>query len=284
MLTKPQVTKGVASQFSLDKSQLLTLPIVQADNYFSEPLNWYRINAVYKSSEGGQYELVEFDATQSNPTGTFLISERARNEFLIEKLIIVDFDKGFLEIPRSELTVSDWDVQILGNTPTILLENTVHDTLVSRLRGNSPTWDFGQHFTLYSTIHVSSIKIMLAGIDLSGRGYSPPMSGTLKLKLVNTTGEEFQSTTIYNLNQTQFYSSGYGDGYIVEFLFENVQLNPGTCSFKSILLDVTFDYNTDVAVFGSSSNPFSDGSYLYNNSSINDNPYDIWFQILGTSN
>jgi len=112
MITKPSVTKGVSAQFTLNKTSLSNHPSVLADSYFQDTDNWYRVNAVYKSSPGSQYEIVEFDAVQANPTGNFLVSLKARDLFQIEKLVIVDFDGGFLEIPRSELETEDWDVTI----------------------------------------------------------------------------------------------------------------------------------------------------------------------------
>lgn len=110
ILTKPSVSKGVVAQFTLNKIALLSHPAVSSDAYFSEPLNWYRVNAVYRSSEGSQYEIVEFDASQETPSGKFLVSEKARDEFQIQKLQIMDFDGGFLEIQRSQLNPQEWDI------------------------------------------------------------------------------------------------------------------------------------------------------------------------------
>jgi hypothetical protein len=110
ILNKAPVLKGVASQFSINKSELLSLPIVQADDYFSEPLNWNLIKVVYMSSEGKQYEIVEFDAKIQTPVGNFLVSDKARDLFQVQKVVIFDFDNGFLEIQRSQLTVAEWDI------------------------------------------------------------------------------------------------------------------------------------------------------------------------------
>lgn len=112
ILTKPNVSKGVSAQFSLNKSELLQHPLVENDAYFSDSLNWYRVNIVYKSSEGSQYEIVEFDASQSVPVGSFLVSDKARDEFQVIKIKILDFDGGFLEIPRSQLNSEDFDISL----------------------------------------------------------------------------------------------------------------------------------------------------------------------------
>jgi hypothetical protein len=112
ILTKPSITKGISAQFTLSRSQLVNHPLIQADSYFQNTDNWYRVNVVYKSSPGSQYEIVEFDATQSNPVGRFLVSEKARDLFQVEKVVILDFDGGYLEIPRTDLDVVDWDIQL----------------------------------------------------------------------------------------------------------------------------------------------------------------------------
>jgi hypothetical protein len=114
IITKPSISKGSAAIFSLSKSELLQHPMVVADSYFSDSQNWYRINAVYKSSEGSQYEIVEFDASAVTPIGSFLVSTQARDSFEIQKLLIIDFDGGFLEIPRSQLAFADLDVSFIS--------------------------------------------------------------------------------------------------------------------------------------------------------------------------
>lgn len=110
ILTKPSVQKGVAAQFSLNKAELLQHSSVQSDSYFSNSQNWYRVNIIYKSNPGGQYEIVEFDATQQSPVASFLVSEKARDVFQVQKIQILDFDGGFLEIMRSQLVIEDLDV------------------------------------------------------------------------------------------------------------------------------------------------------------------------------
>lgn len=113
IITKPSIYKGQAATFTLSKSELLGHALVAADSYFSNSDNWYRVNAVYKSSPGSQYEIVEFDASLSTPVGSFLVSNQARDLFQIQKLVILDFDGGFLEIPRSELNASQFDISFV---------------------------------------------------------------------------------------------------------------------------------------------------------------------------
>lgn len=102
ILTIPAVQKGVTAVLQLSKVELAQLPVVSSDSYFSDMLNWYRVNVVYMSSVGEQYEIVEFDATQLSPTGNFLVSVHARDQFVVDKIVILDFDGGFLEIDSSE--------------------------------------------------------------------------------------------------------------------------------------------------------------------------------------
>lgn len=112
IITKPSnVLKGTPNIFSLSKSELLALPIVQNDAYFSDMENWSRVNLKYRSSVGKQYELVEFNATLANPTGIFSVSARAKNFFQIVSIEIFDFDGGVFVIPRSNLNTSLFDVK-----------------------------------------------------------------------------------------------------------------------------------------------------------------------------
>jgi hypothetical protein len=113
IITKPSIYKGQTAAFTLSKSELLQHAMVVADSYFSDSSNWYRVNVVYKSSAGSQYEIVEFDATLSTPEGSFLVSNQARDSFEIQKLVILDFDGGFLEIPRSEVQASEFDISFV---------------------------------------------------------------------------------------------------------------------------------------------------------------------------
>jgi hypothetical protein len=112
IITKPVggILKGIPATITLDKSLLQALPIVVADEYFSDPTNWKRVVLNYKSSEGKQYEIVEFDATVSSPTGTFNVSEKARDVFEIQSINILDFDGGIFTIGRNSLTTVDFDI------------------------------------------------------------------------------------------------------------------------------------------------------------------------------
>jgi hypothetical protein len=113
IITKPgSIVKGVSATFTLNKSSLVALSAVQNDPYFVDSANWNRVHVVFKSNPGSQYEIVEFNATQSNPSGHFLISEKARDLFQVQYIEILDFDGGVLKIPRSSLTTADFDIDL----------------------------------------------------------------------------------------------------------------------------------------------------------------------------
>ena len=117
--------KGSPTVFILNKSDLATLPIVAADSYFSQTSNWKEVILIYKSSIGSQYEILRFDASLVSPTAVFEVSLKARDSFEIQAIKIRDFDGGWIEAPRSVLTVADFDVSLAAPSEDnyILLED-----------------------------------------------------------------------------------------------------------------------------------------------------------------
>lgn len=110
LLAKPlQIDKGSTASLTLDKNGLASLPIVDADNYFRDVNNWKEVNLVYKTPFGG-IEQVVFDAAALFPVSDFAVSARARGGFVLESLIIRDFDNGYLLIPAGDLGVSDFEL------------------------------------------------------------------------------------------------------------------------------------------------------------------------------
>jgi alpha-tubulin suppressor-like RCC1 family protein len=110
IISKTSVNKNEVSTFTLNKSELQLVESVVEDTYFADPTNWKRVKVHYKSSLGDQREVVVFDATQATPVGGFLVSEKARDEFLVRKITIEDFDGGYHTVTRDELNPSDFDV------------------------------------------------------------------------------------------------------------------------------------------------------------------------------
>jgi len=119
IITKPgTVEKGSEAVFTLDKNALAALSVVSADDYFSVITNWSKVEMFFKSPVGNQMEVVAFDPALASPEGKFLVSETARNDFEIEKIIIYDFDGGLFLIERADLTVAEFDIDF-GTSTTI---------------------------------------------------------------------------------------------------------------------------------------------------------------------
>jgi hypothetical protein len=132
IITKPVggIFKGVPATITLNKSELSALASVSADSYFSVTTNWNKVILSYKSFDGNQQEIVEFNATLSSPTGFFDVSLTARNFFEIQVIKIIDFDGGIFIVPRSELVIADFDVIFVSppsslsyTTPVIYTQN-----------------------------------------------------------------------------------------------------------------------------------------------------------------
>lgn len=128
MLSYSSITKGVHAPITLIKSELFELI---SDNYFSIPANVKNLIVIYKSDVGGQREILNFDLLQTTPIATFFISNKARGNFLLDKLILSDFDGGVFVIPRSQLPqslLSQIGAIVSGVTPSYSFK--VEDNLV----------------------------------------------------------------------------------------------------------------------------------------------------------
>lgn len=111
IITKPSsIQKNQSAQFVLNKTELSQLPSILADTYFSDTSNWKEVILSYKSTTGNQNQILKFDATLSSPSYNLLVSEKAKDLFQVQRITIVDFDNGSIKIPRSQLTVSDFDI------------------------------------------------------------------------------------------------------------------------------------------------------------------------------
>lgn len=112
IITKPVIYKGTPAIVTLDKTALAALPLVTADLYYSNLTNWNRVRVVYVSTVGSQNEVLDFNAQDTSPVATFLVSLDSRDDFLVEKILISDFDGGSLQIPRSSLVTSEFDISL----------------------------------------------------------------------------------------------------------------------------------------------------------------------------
>ena len=111
IITKPStVSRGTKATFTLNKNDLAANSIVSNDSYFSSQSVWNTVALHYKSNARDQHEEVLFNAIEATPEGDFLVSQHSVGDFLIDHISISDFDGGRLIVPRSSLTVIDFDV------------------------------------------------------------------------------------------------------------------------------------------------------------------------------
>jgi len=83
IITKPStIDKNSPAEISLDKAALAAVSSVVADDYFSD-------------------------------------SDKALDIFEVQKIVIVDFDAGSITIPRSQLTTSEFDIDMSTVTPPV---------------------------------------------------------------------------------------------------------------------------------------------------------------------
>ena len=111
IITKPAtLTKGTSMSFLLNKSELASLNEVSSNAYYSDMQNWQSVLVKYKSSNGNQYEVLKFNASNATPEAYFNVSARALDLFEVQTIQIVDFDGGIFTIGRGSLTTADFDV------------------------------------------------------------------------------------------------------------------------------------------------------------------------------
>jgi hypothetical protein len=197
--------KGTATLFTLDKVALVALGSVAADPYFSDSANWKSVQFNYKSSVGSQRKVVKFNASQNSPTSKFLVSARGRDVFLIQKIVIKDFDGGTFEVQSSELTTAEFDVDVTVVPPSSSALYTRNFVTLNSQQGyevisgssSSPLAFFpsGTEFTCaFGATNTYSNN------DIAGFGLP---NGTYKLKIYITSfssTEMFRSMTLGLLN------------------------------------------------------------------------------------
>lgn len=192
ILTKPaSVEKGVAAEFEIDKSALALHPLVISDEYFSSPNNWAKIHVKYKSDTGGQFEVVEFDATVVESLGRFFVSETAKDNFLVEKITIIDHDGGILIIPRASLTVAEFDIDFEGTIPLFTyIDWTERDSYTPQADGGITSTLIGPDTSIATVIYGDNTR-------------KNPNDGSFNL--------------VYKLNKTDFIDQDYRFLGITEF-------------------------------------------------------------------
>ncbi len=123
IITKPSsIMKGESFTFSLSKSELADLQILNSDSYFRDTDNWDKVVLNYNSSIGNQHKSLTFNASDISPSFVFSTSDKARNSFIVYSIDIIDFDGQIFSIPRSELNAEDFDLDLSGSvTESFLL-------------------------------------------------------------------------------------------------------------------------------------------------------------------
>jgi len=128
IITKPTISKGQANEFDLSKSDLAAVSKVVNDSYFSDQANWSKVAMEYESDTGEQIEMLIFDASQESPKANFEVSEKAKDNWQVKSVIIMDFDGGYLKLGRGDLTVEEFDIALgdVGGDITMLFSNSLH--------------------------------------------------------------------------------------------------------------------------------------------------------------
>lgn len=163
IITKPsQIDKNEPAVFELSKSELIALPEVAGDSYFSVMSNWSRVVLFYSSSVGNQKAILNFDASQATPTSNFLVSETARDEFEIQKIVIQDADGGFLTVPRSALEVNDFDVTLAPEQAVLLIDLNNSSSMTTVQNTVRSVYSVAQSFSL------TSVELPLGTLGIGG--------------------------------------------------------------------------------------------------------------------
>ena len=118
--------KGASVSVTLSVSDLLSLSSVAADPFFSNQANIEKVSVVYVSASGQQKVTLVFNVATNQLSDTLTFSSHARDQFDLHKVIIYDFDGGFLDVPASDIP-SDLGINLASNSgggaPTPYLQN-----------------------------------------------------------------------------------------------------------------------------------------------------------------
>lgn len=135
IISKPEIIyKGSSVTFTLFKANLKSNHVVSANSRFSDSTNWKEVYINYVSSEGNQRVIVNFDTKDNFQNGTFTVSTRARNAFIVDSITIVDLDGEVLKVLRSDLNTATFDIELSGSDSeefVLLLEDGANFLLES---------------------------------------------------------------------------------------------------------------------------------------------------------
>jgi len=198
LLTHGAIQKGIPTEFTLSKTDLFAI-VSTLDAYFGVASNVKDLLVVYQSTQGNQKEILRFDLSQEEPTATFLVSERARDEFLLKTLILNDFDNDSLTIQRSQLSstvlAENGALSVLSPTlsfaflPTVLtslsdVSNPITAIILTTSNGLPPTTDaFGNNLNL---IYAQSYVEFQNGVRAYAFNANGSASGDTQMSVISS--------------------------------------------------------------------------------------------------
>lgn len=159
-------SKGSATTFTIDKTELAAHSSVTADAYFSLQANWEKIIVAYTSTEGQQNENLSFDATVGSPTADFEVSSNARDVFEVKALYIYDNQSGYIRIPRSELVTADFDVDMSIPVPVVIASQPTY--VGYALTISSPSHRGDQSFSHNTDFSLYEIDLSIDNTGVTG--------------------------------------------------------------------------------------------------------------------
>jgi hypothetical protein len=182
IITKPTISKGQANEIDLSKSDLAAVSKVVNDSYFSDQANWSKVAMEYESDTGEQIEMLIFDASQESPKANFEVSEKAKDNWQVKSVIIMDFDGGYLKLGRGDLTVEEFDIALgsVGGDVAMLFSNSLHhstNAVISsdQLTATFPTLSYGRALSentevlagqkFYAEFIINSVNILEFGFS-----------------------------------------------------------------------------------------------------------------------
>jgi hypothetical protein len=114
ILTKIDIPdKGLSATFELNKADLNTLVnSFTADTFWQSQANWSEVTLYYRSTEGNQRQILQFDPSQGSPQAEFFVPSNSRDIFQIEFIYIRDAQSGFLAIPRSAISTAETEFDV----------------------------------------------------------------------------------------------------------------------------------------------------------------------------
>lgn len=109
--------KNQPLSFSLNKSELFASVL---DEYFSIEANVKKAIFVYKSEEGHQRKRIEFLISDLNPSASVTFSLKAKDVFILEKIILIDYDGGTFALSASVVSSSNRTLNFGTNAPSVV--------------------------------------------------------------------------------------------------------------------------------------------------------------------